>query len=83
MQFKMFSIRDNKAQVFMPPFHSHNQGTAIRSIQQNMQDPNSSLAAYPADFSLYEIATFDDDTGDVVPTELNNLGLLTNFQLGE
>jgi len=81
MKYVMFSIRDNKAAVFMPPFHSHNRGTAIRSIQQNMLDENSSLAAYPEDFDLFEIGTFDDETGSLEVGLIESLGPVSNFNI--
>ena len=73
MIIQVFTIWDAKSEVFMQPFYSHNVGTAIRSIQETMRDPNSMFAKYPEDFMLYQLGAYDDQLGKF---ELGNPKLL-------
>lgn len=59
---KVFSIRDTKAEAFLPPFMAPATGHALRSFMDACSDPNSTFYKHPDDFMLYEIATFDDST---------------------
>jgi hypothetical protein len=60
----IFSIFDSKAVQYGRPFFTQNRASAQRSLQLELrQDSKSVLAQYPADFSLYILGMFDDDTG--------------------
>lgn len=62
------SVFDSKAAIFSNPFYSVNVAVASRDFAQGCKDPASALSANPEDFSLYQVATFDDDSGMFVPT---------------
>lgn len=80
MKKPMFSVYDNRAQVFAAPFVSVNQATAMRDFHAACNDTTSQLHNYPNDFALYEIAQFDDSNGCVEPhTTPQNLGLAAAF----
>ena len=59
---KMFTIYDEKAEAYFPPFYTDTEGLAIRMIMETMNDPNSNLSKYPADFTLFYLGEFDDRT---------------------
>lgn len=63
MIHKMFSIFDAKVKVYNVPFYGRHSGEAIRSVQNLLSDENTSCAKYPEDFYLYEIGSYDDETG--------------------
>lgn len=65
MLIKIFAIRDAKALAFGQPFFSQTKGTAIRSFQETVNDPNSPFHKYPDDYSLFEIGIFDDEKGTI------------------
>lgn len=57
------TVYDLKAQTYSNPFVSTNTATAIRDFTQAVNDPTTQLNKFPADFTLFEIAEFDDVTG--------------------
>lgn len=64
MKYDIYSIYDKKAMVYNLPFHSLNDATAQRIIADSL-GPNSMLARHPADYALYRLGSFLDDTGEV------------------
>lgn len=63
MILKLFSVFDQKAGAYLPPFHFIAAGQAVRAFADTVNDPKSSLARHPADYTLFEVGTFDDLTG--------------------
>lgn len=63
---RMFAIRDTKTEMFHPPFYAHNEGHALRIIQDMAMSEGSQLGRHPSDYSISEIGSFDDHTGEVV-----------------
>lgn len=62
----MLSLRDSKAEVFLPPFFVPTVGVAYRQLQDELKRPDSELAKHAGDYSLYQVGTWDDETGEVV-----------------
>lgn len=62
---KAFSIRDVKAGTYNPPFFQYTPGMAERAVKHMMKDPGSMLGTYPSDFELFEVGSFDDESGRV------------------
>lgn len=59
----MLSVRDVKADTFSPPFGASNLGSGLRSFQDVVQSPQSSINRHPEDYQLYELGQFDEQTG--------------------
>lgn len=57
------AIRDNKV-AFNRPFFTPTTGAAIRAFSDevNRSDANNEMNRHPADFSLYSLGTYDDQT---------------------
>ncbi|WNK14489.1 MAG: nonstructural protein [Microvirus sp.] len=66
MMIKYFAIYDEKAQLFGQLFPSHTMGSAQRSFQELINNPDTPQAKFPADFTLYSIFDFDDTTGQII-----------------
>ena len=62
-----YSIKDAKANVFSAPFFSINDKTAQRSFEQAKNDSNTTISQNPEDYSLYRLAQFDDQSGELHP----------------
>lgn len=64
------ALKDTAARVFGVPFVVQAPAQAIRSLRDevNSKDSTSDVAKHPDDFELYEIALFDEDSGEVVVT---------------
>nr|QJB19813.1 MAG: nonstructural protein [Microvirus sp.] len=67
MQMKMYSIKDVKVGIYHPPVCCHNAAHAIRMHSDYFNRPDSQFCKYAGDFEIYEVGTFDDQTGSVVP----------------
>jgi hypothetical protein len=79
----VYSIKDLKAAYFMQPFVSRNKGEAVRSFSSAVNDAGNSnnlMAKYPADYALFELGTFDEETGAIIPfPSLNLLGTGSDY----
>lgn len=81
MIHKMFTIYDSKANSFLQPFLCPNQSVAIRHFAHAANDPQSDVCRYAQDFNLFEIGTFDTETGDLAITTPNiNHGMAIQFK---
>lgn len=63
MILKVFCVHDCKSEAFMNPFCMVSSGAAVRAFETTVNDPNTEFGKYPGDFTLYEVAEFDDSTG--------------------
>lgn len=63
MQQKVFAVLDTQVKAFMQPFFSPTVGSATRAFRDAVNDPSTMLNKHPADYVLYEIGTWDDETG--------------------
>lgn len=68
---KVFSIYDSKVEAFMAPFFSHTTGSGIRSFEDLVKngDARNQIALHPEDYSLFEIAEWDENRGVLSPYE--------------
>lgn len=64
-KLRVFACRDSKLGSFMAPLYVNHIGQAARLWEEIVNDPSSKSlpAKYPQDFALYEIGTFDEETG--------------------
>ncbi|WNK12719.1 MAG: nonstructural protein [Microvirus sp.] len=71
MKYISFAIRDSAVQCFMVPMYFQSKGQAIRAFtdEVNRVDVNNNLNKHPADFGMYEIGTYDDETGQSMTLE--------------
>ncbi len=61
MILKIFSVRDEKAELFIRPFFMPTFGMAVRAIVHAGQDSSHPFSQYPEDFILYELGTWDEE----------------------
>ena len=60
MQLKIFTVYDAKVEAYLQPFYMQSKGAAIRAITECLNDPKHQFAKYPADYTLFEIGSWDD-----------------------
>lgn len=72
---KLFTVLDNKANVFNTPFPAPTDVHAVRTFQMqiNHADAGNMLNFAPSDFDLYHIGDFNDKTGEIEPCTPNLL----------
>ena len=57
MVFGLYSVYDEKAQVYLPPFVAKTVGEAYRIFDSVIKAGQSTISQYPADHSLYNIVS--------------------------
>lgn len=82
MNHQIFSIYDSKAEAYLPPFVLHRSEIAARTFSDCINSETHQFGAHPADYTLFNIGEFDDETGHVSPHSPHNLiGNGVNFKL--
>lgn len=67
MMQRIYSLRDVKVGFLSPTLHD-NDSVAVRSLENVLRSPSSSLLdTHPEDFSLYCLGVFDTLTGLISP----------------
>lgn len=66
MTKKIYSVYDQKAEVFHSPFYLTTHGEAERQFQTAVNDPKTQFSVYPEDFDLYYLGEYDDNKGQFV-----------------
>lgn len=80
MIVKVFSVWDASAGTYSPPFYQPTIGSAIRSFGDAVATSDSQLSRHSNDFSLFELGSYDDNTGKFVCLDQpNKLAVATEF----
>jgi hypothetical protein len=64
---KMYSIADQKSNIFLPPFVSHNDEDAKRQVLTMMLKQENMMSMYPEDYALSYLGEYDDVNGTISP----------------
>lgn len=80
---KVFSVYDEKAEAYLPPFFLDTVGLAVRAITDCVNDPKHQFGAHSSDYTLFLIADFDDASGTFDESGRKSLGNLVEFKLKE
>lgn len=79
MNKKLFVVYDSKKEAYGTPFFADFTADALREwseVASNKSDMQNQIAKYPADFTLFEIGTFNILTGELIVHETkHNHGL--------
>lgn len=67
MLLRAYTLHDNKALNYSPPFFQHNDAMAIRMLTDLVADTNTAPGRHPNDFRMYCVGTYDDSTGLITP----------------
>lgn len=65
MTYGIYAIKDAKT-TFMPANVDYNDASAIRNFEFAARQPDSLLQSHPADYSLWKLGTFDNESGVIV-----------------
>lgn len=77
---KMYSIYDSKVKAYMQPFFMRTKGEVIRSLMNELQQADSNLAKHPGDYTLFEIADWDEQAGKLEPYKTHeSIGIIQEF----
>jgi len=83
MRLKVISLYDSAVQSYGRPIFVRHPGEALRSLadQVNASD-NNDLARHPEDYSLHLIGEFDEETGELIPAEIERLARAQDLKKG-
>jgi hypothetical protein len=56
----MYAVLDLKAGNYTQPYYCANENVGIRMFDTAVNDPQTMMSKYPADFMLFEVGEFDD-----------------------
>ena len=74
MHMLMFSIYDEKAEIYSRPFYALTVGEAIRTFTDAVNLSDSPYNRHPEDYTLFSVGSFDDQVAELEDNQLNNLG---------
>lgn len=60
---KMYSLLDEKSKLYSQPFYAHHDGEALRSFASVVSDKETMPGKFPADFTLWKVGEWDDNSG--------------------
>lgn len=81
MKIQIFSVYDSKTGVYAQPNFLINKGAAMRAWQDAANDKSMNIGKHPADYTMFHIAEWDDETGQITMLKAPiNLGCALEFQ---
>jgi len=82
---QVFAIFDSKAGYYMNPFMYRTRQEDIRGFSSLVADKQTAVGQFPADFTLFHIAEFDEDHGEYKNLENGpvNLGVGVEYLVKE
>jgi len=63
MQLKAYSVYDNKALRYFPPYFASTDGEAVRNFADMANDSQTNIGRHPSDYVLYFVGSYDDSNG--------------------
>lgn len=79
MKLLMFSIFDVVAKIYSQPFFMPTTGQALRAFGDEVNNPQSTINKHPADFRLFKLGDFDDNSGVIVSKNAEFLANAVDF----
>ncbi len=80
MKLEIYSVYDSKAEAYLPPFFLANDGMATRIFESCANDSKHQFGAFPADYTLFRIGSFQDETAIITTSKTHtNLGIAIQF----
>lgn len=66
MVMVMGSVYDSKVKVWSQPHLFVNRGAMLRAWEEAANDPQSPFSKHPADFTMFVVGEWNDETGQAV-----------------
>lgn len=66
MRVLLISVFDSKTGVYSPPMVCKTRGEALRTFEDACKDPNLPFSKHLADYALYVLGGFDDNSGELL-----------------
>lgn len=63
MILEVYAVHDAAVGAYNQPLFFRSRGEAIRSFQDAVADPSNRFGSHASDYSLWQLATYDDSNG--------------------
>lgn len=70
MILEVYSVFDDAAKAFLPPFHARSKGEALRNFSAAANDAGHQFNKFSKDYTLFNLGYFDDSSGMMQPFEV-------------
>lgn len=67
MLLRLFTVYDEKAECYLPPFTFKTRGEAVRAFTESCTDINHQFFKHAADYTLFALGEYDDATAVYTP----------------
>lgn len=67
MKQQLFAIKDTALNSFLQVFQAPTTGAANRAFADGVNDNQTPMNKHPEDYELYELGTWDQDSGLIEP----------------
>lgn len=74
MKHLLFTVYDEKAEVYLPPFFVPTIGIATRAFTDSINSGEHHFGKHPADYTLFQIGEFDDHDASIITENRKTLG---------
>lgn len=64
MIYLVYSVYDDKAKAYLPPFFLPTEGMAKRTFADAVNDHNHQFGRHPEDYTLFYLGKFDDSNAE-------------------
>lgn len=81
MKQHLFSMFDLAAGAFLPPFTCPSIGLALRMVAIAAQQQGHDFNKWPTQYELFELGSFDCETGQLFACDKQSLGSVRNIVL--
>lgn len=71
----VFTVYDSAASRFLDPFTAPTIEFALRAFREAVNTAGHQFNKFPADYTLFQIGSFDPDTGELQSIAPHNLGV--------
>lgn len=80
MIHKVFAVYDGKAEAYGMPIFLPTIGLALRSFEDQCNNPESPMAMHPEDYGLFHLGDYDQEKGKFMNLEQpKHLGMALEF----
>lgn len=68
MTLLLFAVRDAKAELYTGLMTYNAKGAALRAFTDACNDKNHAFGQHPADYTMFFLGTYNDETGLITPS---------------
>lgn len=79
MKLNIYALFDSQIAAFAQPYFSPTNGSALRAFADHVNDKTSPVNKHPGDYSVYQLGSYDDQTGEIQPLKPARIGTALEY----